>query len=405
MPPRHGKSLLTSRIFPVWAMGRTPGLEVVCSSYSAELAADNSRAARMLARSGECAEIFPALQSGADQRDLDQVGKWQAGESTYTAVGVGGSLTGRGADIAIIDDPFKDWESACSPRLRETVWDWYQAVLLTRLSPAGRVVVVATRWHPDDLSGRLIAEGGWHVHHMPAIAEDGAALWPERWDAEKLAQVRASIGLHKFAALYQGAPVLAGGNLLRVENIRRVPLEAFPSARYVRAWDLASSVKQRTGSDPDFTAGILGAVTYAKDPATGASLPQLWIRDAAIFRAEAPERNRRIVTTAEADGQAVGITVEAFGAYKDAAAQLAEIMRGRRSIKTLTLPGDKVAKASPLEPIFEAGNVFVPDGAPWLDQWLVQCQEFPRGSHDDAVDATALVWHSCKTSGAGGLLI
>jgi predicted phage terminase large subunit-like protein len=194
-----------------------------------------------------------------------------------------------------------------------------------------------------------------------------------------------------------------GGNTFKVENVRRENPASWPQGlRWARCWDMASSVKQRAGDDPDWTVGVLGAIHRERDPITGATLPHLYVRDVIFLREEAPRRNARIRMAADTDGS-VPICVEAFGAYKDAAADLANVLHGVRTVRQLRPPGDKMVKAQPLEPIFEAGNVHVPADAPWLNQWLTHFEEFPAGAHDDAVDATALVWHA-QAGGCGILM-
>lgn len=406
MPPQHGKSWLCSQIFPLWCMARQEGVRLATASYAADRAEGNSKSARALARDEAFLRLYPALGCGANAKAMtDRADEWNAGKSSYKAVGVGGGLTGFPVDGMVMDDLLQDWAEAQSPTQRQKVWDWYCSVVMSR-NPRWQIMV-ATRWHPDDPSGRMLkAEPDrWHVVNFRALegqGDDEKPLWDcPKFGLDNYRKIRAVIGRTQWAALYQQEPTISGGNVFKVAGVRECMPEDFPQVRYVRAWDLASSVKQRTGSDPDWTVGVLGAVTKEQDHATGAMLPHLWIRDVVFIRAEAPQRNAKIKATADMDGNAVRVAVEAFGAYKDAAAELRLALAGTRIVVELRPPGDKAVKAAPLEPIFERGNVHVPKGAPWLAQWLTHFEEFPAGAHDDAVDATALVWHEQAAPKAG----
>lgn len=420
MPPRHGKSEMASVRFPCWYMGRNPQKNIVQTGYSQDISLVHSRKARDVFASEQMHRLFPGVmhEPGKDSQRTISVQKQAAHEwgsnhgGRYIAVGVGGGLTGRGCDLAIIDDPVKNREDAESHTIRAKVWDWFRSTLYTRLTPEGAIIVVMTRWHKADLAGLLVEEmtsGGeqWEVISMPAIDDQGQALWPDQWPVERLNQIQKAVGSYEWTCLYQQEPTIRGGNIFKVDRIRvHDSLEGWPDTRHVRVWDLASSSKQRTGDDPDYTWGTLGTVTTERDPATGAMIKHLWIRDCVYCREEAPERNRLIVKTAERDGNSVQIRIESHGAYKDALKELQAILKGIRVVSGVRMPGDKLVKASPLEPIFEAGNVHVYRG-PWLDLWTRQHSEFTGKdgvSHDDAVDCSALLLNEFSGKG-GGLLI
>lgn len=403
MPPGHGKSWLCSQLFPAWCIGRDPSCRMAIASYNEDLALESTIPARRIFNSPEFRGVFSkTIQDRAGRRTQDRMDF--IGGGYYLGVGTGGGITGKRFRIGIGDDLIKGIVQASSKTEREKVWKWYVNDFLTREEHGGnaRVALIGTRWHREDVIGRAIRENPkeWTVIKMPAITKDDQgeehALCEEFVPLEKLRQMRALLG-KSFAHVYQQEEVIEGGNVFKVQAVKKVPVTAFPQVRYVRAWDLASSIKQRSGDDPDWTVGVLGAITHAHDPATGARLPQLWIRDVVMIRAEAPARNARIKATADQDGPGVNVCVEAFGAYKDAAAELRLALAGQRIVREIRPPGDKVAKAAPLEPMFDAGNVFVPEGAPWLNEWLRMFEEFPSGAHDDAVDATALVWHAQAT--------
>lgn len=208
MPPRHGKSELASRKFPAYCLGRNPTWEVIAASYNADLANDFGRDVRDVVNSSESQRLFPALTLRQDSRAVD---RWHTGAGgAYRAVGVGTAATGRGADLFLIDDPFKDRADADSETIRDRVWSWYRSTAYTRLSPDGRIVLIQTRWHEDDLAGRLLEnqEGGdkWEVLDLPALSKAGEALWPERFDEERLQRIKANIGPREWSALYQQRP-------------------------------------------------------------------------------------------------------------------------------------------------------------------------------------------------------
>lgn len=221
LPPRHGKSELGSIQFPAWFLGRNPTKEIICCSYTSDLAIDFGRKTRNLIDAVEFKNLFNVSLAG----DSQAANKWRTNKGgSYTAVGVGGPITGRGADILIIDDPFKNRKEAESPLVRNQVWQWYLSTAYTRLSPNGAIILIQTRWHEDDLSGRLIdkakADGdNWHILKFPAIAiqdeiidgkfvrKTGEALWPTRYSLEKLNQIKSVQGSYDWSALYQQEPV------------------------------------------------------------------------------------------------------------------------------------------------------------------------------------------------------
>ena len=217
-PPRHGKTFIVSQRWPIWHLAQYPGHEVACASYAAELANDNSREARSVARSAEVAELFPDIRPQKQKKswfadykraDVDKIELWKVGNGgSYKAVGVGGPLTGRGCHILIIDDPIKDAAEANSATKREAVWQWYCSTARTRVAPGGGVLVMMTRWHEDDLVGRLLNlakkdpdADQWIVINFPAIAHEdeehrqaGEPLHEERWPLKALRTLKSTVG-------------------------------------------------------------------------------------------------------------------------------------------------------------------------------------------------------------------
>jgi hypothetical protein len=225
MPPRHGKSLIGSTLFPAWAMGRHPDWSVIASSYGAELATDFGRRVRNLVSDGLFQSIFPAAKLAGDSTAAHRFSLGKGGN--YYAVGAGGPITGRGADLLLIDDPIKNREDANSESYRRNLHEWYESTAYTRLQPEGAIVLISTRWHLDDLAGWLLREHpeeNWAVLTLPAIAEvdegwrgEGDALWEKKFPLKRLAQIREAVGGSTWAALYQQRPAAAEGAIFKRE--------------------------------------------------------------------------------------------------------------------------------------------------------------------------------------------
>jgi len=396
-PPRHGKSLLSTQLFPCWCLGRNPLVEIIQCGYSHTLTVEHSRQARDVFVSERMANLFPDVRHvpgrpgqqtiKTERQAAYEWGTKQGGR--YYAVGVGGGLTGRGADIAIIDDPVKSREEPNSETVRRKIQDWYRSTFYTRLSPAGAIILIMTRWHPEDLAGHLLDEAAscegdkWAVIKMPAINTAGAALWPERWSVGRLEKIRRAIGTFEWEALYQQEPTLPGGNMFCLDAVQyHTTLEGFPDCRYVRFWDLASTKKERAKDSPDYTVGALVGMTDED------GLPALWVKDLIAMQEEAPRRDARIIETAKADGPAVSVLVESVGGYKDTYSTMCRILRGVCMVHKISVSGDKVVRAAPLEPIFAASNTHVFAGQ-HCDLFKKQFLEFPSGAHDDVVDAVS----------------
>jgi hypothetical protein len=235
VPPRHGKSHIISRAFPAFLLGKHPEWEVVNATYGQDLASDMGRFVRGVLNDAVYKSVFPGTHVDPASNAMDRVDTYQGvvrgGRGGYKAVGVGGSLTGRGAHVLIIDDPVKNREEADSELSRENAWNWYSSTARTRLAPGGGIIILQTRWHEDDLSGRLIERAKsdkkadqWHVYKYPAIAthdefgldgklrrKAGDALHPERFPLAELEQLKATIAPRDWAALYQQNPTPEDG--------------------------------------------------------------------------------------------------------------------------------------------------------------------------------------------------
>ena len=221
VPPRHGKSEICSVNFPAWFFGRNPKKSIIASSYNSDLAISFGRKARNIVNGQEYKNLFPGILLAEDSK---AAGRWNTNKGgEYTAVGIGGGATGRGADIFIIDDPVKDEQEAESPVIQERNIGWFRSVARTRLAPGGAIVVIQTRWHDKDLAGQILeSEEGWEIVNLPAIAEEdepqrkkGEALWPGQYPLEELEEIKKSLGTARFAALYQQSPISAESQVFK----------------------------------------------------------------------------------------------------------------------------------------------------------------------------------------------
>ncbi len=258
VPPRHGKSQQCSIDFPAWFLGRNPTKEVIAASYSADLAQDFGAKTREKVNSEAYKLIFPNVRLKEDEQAR---GRWRTDKGGgYVAVGVGGSITGRGADILLIDDPIKNREEADSQVYRDKVWNWFTSTAFTRLHPKGVAVVILTRWHMDDLAGRILdnsqLRGRTKIISFPAISDikdayrdKGQALWPEKYDVAALTEIQNTIGPYDWASLYQGSPVLNENQEFKPEWIRRIPLIQVEAMNTRRFLTIDTAMSKRAQAD------------------------------------------------------------------------------------------------------------------------------------------------------------
>jgi predicted phage terminase large subunit-like protein len=378
MPPGSAKSTYASRIFPAWWLLHNGGGNIVAASHTAELAAHFGRQVRnLLAEHGDGAAL--ARDSRAAHRFATESG----GE--YFATGVQGPLTGRRADLALIDDPIKSFAIADSSAARAAIWDWYRSELLTRLKPGGRIVLVMTRWHEDDLGGRLAAsDDGWRILRLPAIAgyndpigrAPGEALWPEWENLAALQRKRSSAGARVWAALYQQTPAPAEGALFMADKL--VAVDSAPAnLDCVRAWDLAASAAT-DGRDPDWTVGVkLGRAADGRS----------YILDIVRLRAGPNDVAQTLIATAARDGRAVriGLPQDPGQAGKHQVAWLTQQLAGF-PVEASPETGSKTVRATPVAAAIEAGTLLMQRAA-WNQPFVEELRSFPTGAKDDQVDA------------------
>jgi len=381
-PPRHSKTYHVSERFPAWATGRNPKVQGILASYGAELAERNSRVIRNLLRD----ERWPFPGVGVSD-DSGAVNRWSTNYGgIWVAAGVGGAMTGFGADLLLIDDPVKGRAEADSETFRETAWSWYTEVARTRLMPGGRIVLCQTRWHEDDLAGRLLNSAGaanWTVLRLPALADEpddplkrqaGDALWPEWFDVDSLNEIKADLtteqGARAWQALYQQRPTSdEGGQFKRAWFAERWTEQPKTTFRV-----LAVDAAYKTGIMNDFSAIVVGGVT-------GNTLPLLDVRQG---RWEYPELKRHIIDAAK-EWQPHAVVIE------DTAAGQSVIQELRRTtqlpIIAVKVSASKEARAAAVAPTCESGKVLMPKTGPLVGALVDQLAAFPTGLHDDMVDA------------------
>ncbi len=380
MPPGSAKSTYASVIFPAWwllTQGRT---DVLAASHTESLGAHFGRRVRGVLSEHGAAEGILARDDRAAVRFATKAG------GSYFATGVRGPLMGRRAGLIVIDDPIKSQAEADSAASRDALWDWFRADLTTRLTPRGRMVLVMTRWHEDDLAGRLL-EGGdaWRKICLPAIAGDGdpfrkpgEPLWPEWENADALARRRLAVGPRAWAALYQQAPQ---SDLTALFQAGRIGvLDSDPACRrVVRAWDLAATAAS-DGRDPDWTVGVkLGRM----ESGGYAVLDVLRLRAGPLEVASAIEQTARL----DGRGVAIGLPQDPGQAGKQQVAYLAGRLAGFRVVASVEA-GSKLQRAGPVAALVEAGAVSLVRGG-WNRAFLDELRDFPGGRKDDQVDALA----------------
>jgi predicted phage terminase large subunit-like protein len=379
MPPRHGKSLLATQMFPAWFLGRHPDRFVISASYGQDLADDFGRKVRNLISAPIHRTLFPICRLADDSASMRRFNT-QAGGSYY-AVGRGGPITGRGAHLLVIDDPLKDREEALSETIRRGLHEWYSHVAYTRLQPGAAIVLIETRWHEDDLAGRLLSEHAdehWVVVSLPAIAEvdesfrqAGEALWPGRFPLPDLERIRQSIGSAAWASLYQQRPAAAEGAIFKRDWMRTYREAPQSFQRIIQSWDTAF----KTGAENDYS-----VVTTWGSAEAGHYLLSLW-----RARVEFPELKRQVSSQAE-HWKPHAILVEDKASGQSLIQELK--LATRFPVLPIKVDSDKRARAEAVTPLFEAGRIFVPESAPWLQDYLDELAVFPAGVHDDAVDST-----------------
>lgn len=396
LPPRHAKSTMGSRNFPAWYMATFPGKRVMLGSYQAQFAAKWGAAARQLLQ-----DYGPDVFDVRVKQDQSARNDWSlTNGSSMVTTGAGGSLTGRGADMLVIDDPVKNEQEAFSELYRDRVWDWYQATARTRLEPGGCVLLIMTRWHEDDLAGRLLAQqpGRWRVVSLPALAEhddplgrtEGQALWPARYPEPVLREIRAEVGQYVWEALFQQRPSLPEGNIFKRQWWRY--WQALPAfAEVIQAWDMTF----KETADGSFVVGQVwgkaGPDRYLLDQVRGRWEFTEALEQVRNMTARWPEARIKLVED-KANGPAV----------------MSVLRRELGGLLPVPAEGTKLARAIAVSPALEAGHIYLPDpampGYGWVRDFVAEWAAFPRGANDDQVDAAVHAlrrWQGAGTISTG----
>lgn len=412
-PPRKGKSELISRRLPAYYLGRNPNKNIISASYGAELSRALNRDVQKVMTSQEFREVFPDVQIPSVGNKKSKNGRNAVRtasqfeivnyEGGLISTGVGGSLTGRSVgDLILLDDLLKDWKQASSKKVRKAIQDWYNTVARTRLAPDGKIIIINTRWHNDDISGFLLSEAKkdkdadqWEVlsfqeifepnyqyNHPRDPREEGEVLWPERYSLDKMLSTKKSIGNMFFTNLYQQNPTIAGGNVLKVDKIKSFKFRDLPKFDYIYAsWDF-------TFDDTESSDYVAGGVFGVKD----ANKYLIWLEREKLSFTNTIARMvyiknkfpslRFTVVENKANGPSV-ISV------------LQDKVKG---LVKYNPTESKILRAQAISPQVEAGQFFVPDlydernrmEMPWinvhLNDFLEEVKDFPNGANDDMVD-------------------
>ena len=384
MPPRHTKSEFASYLLPAYIMGRDPKTKIIEATHTAELAVRFGRKVRDLMASETYQEVFPAVDLKVDSK---AAGRWDTNlGGEYFACGVGGALTGRGAQLLVIDDPHSE-QDAMSELALENAWEWFQGGPRTRLQPGGAIVIVMTRWGTKDLTGRLLRAQSsrnadqWEVIEFPAILPSNTPLWPEFWNLEELNAVKASLSVQKWNAMYQQQPTNDEGAILKREWWKKWPHDEPPFVDYIiQSYDTAYSKKETADYSVITTWGV-----FFPDADSG---PNIILLDCTRGRWDFPEL-KRIAKEHYREWNPDNVLIEA----KATGITLQQELRKMGIPVTMYSPGgrragqDKVSRAHAVAPILESGMVWTPE-TEWAQELVEECAAFPNGDHDDMVDST-----------------
>ena len=399
VPPRHGKSEIASIRFPAWHLGHNPRHEIMVCSYSASLSMGFSRKVREMLRDKSYHHVFKDTKLNPDSQSVES---WLTTEGGgYMAAGVGGAITGKGAHILLIDDPIKNFEEADSAVTRESIWNWWTTTAYTRLAPGGGVLVIQTRWHQDDLSGRLVTQmedaisageahyDDWEIIRYPAIADndepyrkEGEALHSDRYPLEALLRIKASVNPRDWAALYQQTPTLDEGAYFRRDFFKywgegETDKQKPELLTIYQTWDLALGKKEAN----DFTAAITFGVDVDEN---------IFILDLKHARWDAMEIVENMIDWYEL-WSPVATGIERTHMQMAIGPFLNKRIRERKAYGMYIheqLPGrrDKELRARSMQGRLAQGKVYFPRSAPWLHKFELELLQFPAGAHDDMVD-------------------
>ena len=384
MPPRHTKSEFASYLLPAWLIGKNPELKIIQTTHTAELAVRFGRKVRNLMELEIYREIFPEVDLRADSK---AAGRWETGQGgEYFAAGVGGAITGRGADLLIIDDPHSE-QDALPETAMENVYEWYTSGPRQRLQPGGSIVVVMTRWSLKDLTGKLIRAQAndvmsdqWDVVEFPAILPSDNVLWPEFWNKDELLRVKASLSLAKWNAQWQQNPTAEEGAIIKKEWWQKWQKKEIPPVSYImQSYDTAFSKKETADYSAITTWGVFQPKESGPD--------NLILMDAKRGRWDFPELKAKALEEYQYwEPDMVLIEAKASGT------PLTDELRtmGIPVVNYTPSRGrDKHTRMHMVAPIFESGRVWAPEKK-FSEEVIDECAAFPNGEHDDFCDSMSM---------------
>ena len=386
MPPRHTKSEFASFLFPSWFLGKYPEKKIIQTAHTAELATGFGRKVRNLVNSAVYQNVFKTKLS----TDSKAAGRWNThAGGDYFAIGVGGAVTGKGADVLIIDDPHSEQEAMQgNPEVYDRVYEWYGSGPRQRLQPGGSIIIVMTRWSKRDLTGQIIKNSikrdgdEWEVIEFPALMPSGLPLWPEFWSQKELEAIKAEIPVGKWEAQYQQNPTSEEGAIIKREMWRIWEKDTAPDCEYIiQSWDTAFEKNSRA----DYSACTTWGVFYRTNE-EGKEVANIILLDALKQRMEFPELKRRAYELyKEWNPDSLIIEKKAAGApliyeLRQIGIPLSEYTPNKGS--------DKIARVNAISDLFASGYVWCPDTR-WAEEVMEECASFPNGDHDDLVDSTS----------------
>jgi len=389
MPPRHTKSEFASYLFPAWFLGKYPEKKIIQTAHTAELAVGFGRKVRNLINQDDFQQVFPGISLSSDSK---AAGRWNTNKrGDYFAIGVGGAVTGKGADVLIIDDPHSEQEAALgayNPEVYDKVYEWYTSGPRQRLQPGGAIIVVMTRWSVRDLTGSIMKsatqrEGAddWEIIELPAIMPSGDPLWPEFWPLDQLEALKAELPVSKWSAQYQQDPTAEEGALIKREWWQEWEKDSPPPCEaIIQSWDTAFLKTQRADYSACTTWGVFN---YPNEQ--GETVPNLILLDAYKEKLEFPDLKRaaydkyweyepdQMVVEKKASGAPLIFELRAMGI------PVTEFTPSRGQ--------DKIARVNAVSDLFASGVIWAPPTR-WAEEVIEECAAFPAGEHDDLVDST-----------------
>jgi predicted phage terminase large subunit-like protein len=390
MPPRHTKSEFASYLLPAWFLGKYPGKKVIQTSHTAELAVGFGRKVRNLVDSEVYGQIFPGV---ALQSDSKAAGRWNTNSGgDYFAIGVGGAVTGKGADILIIDDPHSEQEAALAevnPEIYDKTYEWYTSGPRQRLQPGGAIVIVMTRWSKKDLTGQVLKSAAqrsgeeWEVIEFPAILPSGNPLWPQFWSLPELSALKNELPNQKWMAQYMQQPTSDASAIVKREWWKIWEEDHPPSCEFVlQSWDTAFEKSNRA----DYSACTTWGVFYKPDD-SGVTQANIILLNAFRQRMEFPLLKKKAIEEfKEWDPDSIIIEKKASGAPL-----IYELRAMGIPVQDFTPSkgNDKISRLNAVSDIFASGRVWIP-GTNWAEEVVDEVASFPGGEHDDYVDSVSM---------------